>query len=148
MEKVKLEVAPLEKIENPIEVTEKMANFIDWCYGIGEEKIREMVRGRLAELKQFSEENARNIKDQDGFVWDPILEPNDGVDQWKHGGDCNLCRKNRYCQTQCRSNRLMKAIIHPFLYQKYIDENPEAAAKEVKDNLTPEKLLEMVGIHE
>jgi len=25
-------------------------------------------------------------------------------EQWKHGGDCSICRKVKYCTTNCKEN--------------------------------------------
>ena len=142
-EEVKTEV-----IEDELSVSPKMGRFIKWAESLGEEKLREMVRDKILELKEYSKDKPRGQRDKDGFVWDDALEPNDGHDQWKSGGDCNLCRKKKYCGTQCRPNKVMKRMITPFLYQIYLDENPEAAAEEVATSMTPEDVLKMVGIHE
>lgn len=33
-------------------------------------------------------------------------------EQWKHGGNCNLCRRNNYCSTPCTlRKRQDKAIL-------------------------------------
>ena len=148
MEEVKQNDVPLEQMEDSVTVTPKMASFIDWCYSLGEDKVREMVRGKILELKEESKDKPKGKRNKDGFVWDAALEPNDGKDQWKNGGDCNLCRKIKYCGTKCRANRLLKQITTPFLYQIYLDENPDAAAAEVATSMKPEDVLKMVGIHE
>lgn len=124
-----------------IEVTEKMAKFIEWANGLGEEEVRRRVREKLAELRDMP----KNTKDKDGFFWDVRLEPNDGSNQYKYGGDCNLCKRYSYCATQCGANKKLKEIMTPVLYQMYLDDNPEAAAAETAQRITPEDVLKMVG---
>ena len=133
--------------EKTIQVTEWMGDFVKWVYELGEDKVREVVRDHLKELKEHADKT-NNVKDSDGAQWDDALEPNDDVDQWKHGGDCNLCRKIDYCLTKCRPNKLLKKITTPLLYQMYLDENPEAAAKvatEQSKGMTPEQMLGQLG---
>ena len=130
--------------EMTVQVTETMADFVQWANDKGKDEIMKMVVDRLARLKEFND-TAPGQADVDGFKWDNVLEPNDGVDQWKHGGDCNKCRKASYCLTKCRPNKLLKRITTPFLYQAYLEEHPEAAAKEAKKSITPEDVLRMVN---
>ena len=130
--------------EETMQVTEAMADFIEWANEKGQDEVRRMVREHLAELKEKSEKS-KGAHNEDEPAWDKVLEPNDGVDQWKQGGDCNLCRKIDYCGTKCRANRLLKKIITPFLYNKYLEEHPEAAAKNMK-NLDTETLMKQAGV--
>lgn len=130
--------------EMTIQVTEQMGDFIGWANAKGQDEIMKMVSERLAKLKEFDKE-CPHMTDPDGFRWDDALEPNENVDQWKHGGDCNKCRKVNYCLTKCRANKLLKRITTPFLYQAYLEEHPEAAAKEAKKSITPEDVLKMVN---
>lgn len=130
--------------EIKIQVTENMAEFIEWAQSKGEDEIRRMIREYLAELKEQSEISKKS-RVNEGFKWDKALEPNDNNDQWKHGGDCNLCRKASYCLTKCRANKLLKKLTTPFLYQKYLDDNPEAAAKQMT-NTDPESLMKQLGV--
>lgn len=130
--------------EMTIQVTEQMGDFIGWANAKGQDEIMQMVSERLAKLKEFDRE-CPHMTDPDGFRWDDALEPNENVDQWKHGGDCNKCRKVNYCLTKCRANKLLKRITTPFLYQAYLEEHPEAAAKEAKKSITPEDVLKMVN---
>lgn len=130
--------------EMTIQVTEQMGDFIGWANAKGQDEIMQMVSERLAKLKEFDKECPHQT-DLDGFRWDDALEPNENVDQWKHGGDCNKCRKVNYCLTKCRANKLLKRITTPFLYQAYLEEHPEAAAKEAKKSITPEDVLKMVN---
>lgn len=132
-------------MENTIQVTEKMAAFVDWANGKGEDDVRKMIRDRLAMLKEECAKTA-NRTDSDGYKWDDALEPNDGVDQWKHGGDCNLCRKLSYCMTKCRANKLLKKITTPFLYEMYLQENPDVVAEEAAGTVTPEDMLKGLGV--
>ena len=132
-------------MENTVQVTEKMAAFVDWANEKGEDEVRKLIRDRLAMLKKESEKTSNHV-DSDGFKWDDALEPNDGVDQWKHGGDCNLCRKLSYCLTKCRANKLLKKITTPFLYECYIEEHPEVAAAEAAGSITPEQMLQQLGV--
>lgn len=132
-------------MEQTVQVTEQMADFIEWANTKGQEEITRMIRERLMRLKEH-DRDAPGIADDDGFKWDAAIEPNDGVEQWKHGGDCNKCRKASYCGTKCRANKLLKQITTPFLYQLYLDDCPEAAAKEVKRSMTPEDVLKMVNV--
>lgn len=129
--------------EVTIQVTEQMADFIGWANTKGQDEIRKMVREYLAEIKEKNETSGESRID-DGFKWDDALEPNDGVDQWKHGGDCNLCRKIKFCGTKCRANRLLKKITTPFLYQKYLEDNPEAVVKN-QQAINPEELAKQLG---
>jgi len=130
--------------ENEIQVSEQMAEFIKWAYDKGESEVRKMVRDHLAEMKAHAEATGNtHKKGEEG--WDDALEPNDGNDQWKHGGDCNLCRKVQYCKKKCRANKLLKRVTTPLLYQAYLDDVPEAAAKHAAgfDN---EKLMKQLGV--
>lgn len=127
-----------------ITVSEWMAEFIDWAMNKGEDETRQMIREHLAEIKK-EYETSKGSRIDSGFKWDKALEPNDGADQWKHGGDCNLCRKIDYCATKCRANKLLKKITTPFLYQKYLEENPDAAAKRVA-GMDPESLMKQLGV--
>lgn len=124
-----------------IEVTEKMGKLIDWVNGLGEEETRRRIRKKICELRDMP----KNTQDKDGFFWDIRLEPNDGSDQYRHGGDCNLCKRKEYCGTQCGANKALKKITTSLLYQMYMDENPEAAAEEAAKRITPQDVLNMVG---
>jgi len=130
--------------EVTVQVTEPMAAFIGWANLKGQDEIRKMIREKLAEIKEQNETSGESHVDE-GFKWDEALEPNDGLDQWKHGGDCNLCRKVNFCGTKCRANKLLKKITTPFLYQKYLDENPEAAARNVAA-MDPRELAKQLGV--
>lgn len=130
--------------EGTIQVTEKMGRFVDWANEKGQDEIMRMVRERLAMLKEESALK-NGMPDNEGFKWDDAMEPNEGNDQWKHGGDCNLCRRLEYCKTQCRANKLLKKITTPFLYDCYLKEHPEEAAKEAAKNLSPEDLAKLVN---
>ncbi len=132
-------------MSNTIQVTEKMAAFIEWAQTKCEEEIRELIRDRLAILKDECSKTHNHV-DSDGYKWDDALEPNDGNDQWKHGGDCNLCRKLPYCLTKCRPNKLLKKITTPFLYECYLQEHPEAAAAEASESITPDQVLQQLGV--
>ena len=124
-----------------IQVTEKMAKFIEWVDSIGEEEVRRRIREKIAELRDMPP----HLRDKDGLFWDIRLEPNDDGDQYRHGGDCNLCKRIKYCQTKCGANKALKKITTPYLYQMYLDENPEAAAQEAATKMTPDDVLKMVG---
>lgn len=132
-------------MDNTIRVTEKMAALIQWANDKGEDEVRRLLRERLAMLKEECALN-HGKPDSDGNKWDDALEPNDGNDQWKHGGDCNLCRKLKYCGTQCRANKLLKKVSTSFLYDCYLQDNPQELMKEAADGMTPEQLLNQMGI--
>ena len=132
-------------MEHTITVTEWMAEFLEWlAKNNTPEELRQKVRDHLAEIKQQWETSKDSHIDL-GYKWDPALEPNDGDDQWKRGGDCTLCRKVGYCLKKCRPNKLMKKITTPFLYNMYITEVPEAAAKQVA-GMDPETLMKQLGV--
>lgn len=131
-------------MEQTITVTEWMADFIEWAGTKTEDELRKLVRERLEEIKAQNETSQESHIDE-GYKWDIALEPNDGVDQWKHGGDCTLCRKASYCLTKCRANKLLKKITTPFLYNLYLTEVPEAAAKQVA-GMDPKELLKTMGV--
>lgn len=131
-------------MEQTITVTEWMAEFIEWAGTKTEDELRKLVRERLEEIKAQNETSQESHIDE-GYKWDKALEPNDGVDQWKHGGDCTLCRKASYCLTKCRANKLLKKITTPFLYNLYLTEVPEAAAKQVA-GMDPKELLKTMGV--
>lgn len=131
--------------EYTIQVTEQMADFIGWANVKGQDEIRRLIREHLADIKAKSEVSKESHVD-DGYKWDDALEPNDGVDQWKHGGDCNLCRKVNFCGAKCRANKLLKKITTPFLYQMYLDENPEAAAKAASGVFNTEEIMKQAGV--
>ena len=130
--------------EVTLQVNEWMADFIGWVNTKGINEVRDMIREHLAEIKKSNNTSGKSHVDE-GFKWDDALEPNDGVDQWKNGGDCNLCRKVKFCATQCRANKLLKKITTPFLYQRYLDENPEVAAKRQGLSIKPEDVAKMVN---
>ena len=122
-----------------IQVTEGMADFIGWAGALGQEKVNGMIREHLAEIRREFEEKGAMAKNG----WDPIIEPSDGNEQWKQGGDCNLCRRLGYCKKQCRANRELKKITTPFLYDEYLKDCPEAAAKQ-GIGMTAEDVVRMV----
>ena len=129
-------------MDNTITVKgERMAEFVKWVFSLGEDKLRSLVREKLEEISKIP----KNVRDKNGFFWDDRMTPNDNGDQYKQGGDCNLCKRKEYCGSQCPCNKLLKRVTMPFLYQLYLDENPEAAVREAAARLTPEQLLEMVG---
>lgn len=132
-------------MENTVQVTEKMAAFIEWAQSKGEEEVRKLIRDRLRMLKDECAKTSNHV-DSDGYKWDDALEPNDGNNQWKYGGDCNLCRKLPYCLTKCRPNKLLKKITTPFLYECYLQENPEAVAKEAAGSVTPDDVIKGLGV--
>ena len=111
--------------ERIVQVSERAAELIGWMNAKGIDEVRKMIREHLAALKEAAE---KNPAEKNG--WDPVLEPNDGVDQWKHGGDCNMCRKADYCVNKCRANKTLKKITTPMLTQAYLQENPDKIGKE------------------
>ena len=134
--------------EETLTLNDQMFGFFQWMLELGEEKTMEMIRGKIRELEEFDSQHP-GLATPDGYRWDPLLAMNDGPDQWHYGGDCNLCRKVKYCKTKCRANRLLKAVVTPFLYEQYLEASPDALAKEVTKaakNMTPEQLLEMAGV--
>ena len=133
-------------MQEQIEVTEKMAKFIKWVEGIGEDETRKRIREKLGEIKEMPAIERQKYN----FFWDIRLEPNDDPDQYHYGGDCNLCKRKKYCSTQCGANKVLKKITTPLLYQMYLDANPEAAAEEAAANvskMTPDDVLKMVGVN-
>ena len=130
--------------ERTVQVTEKMAKFIEWASGKGEDEIRRIIREHLTAMKEHAEKTGNTHKREE-TGWDEALEPNDGNEQWKNGGDCNLCRKIDYCINRCRANKLLKQVSTPLLYQAYLDENPEAAA-EAAAAITPENMVKQLGV--
>lgn len=71
-------------------------------------------------------------------------------DQWKSGGDCGQCRREKYCGTKCRANReyvkqmqdeaLQKAIdqiMRPFV-EKELKEEAEGTAEQEESILAKE----------
>ena len=124
-----------------IEVTEKMAKFIDWCNSLGEDEVHRRVREKIIEVADMPVEARIN----DGIRFDIRLMPNDEKDQYHNGGDCNLCKRKSYCGRQCGANKALKKVTTPFLYQMYLDENPEAAMEEAAKRITPDDVLKMVG---
>ena len=130
--------------EMTIQVTEQMAAFIGWANAKGEDEVRKMVREYLAEIKAQNETTKESTL-EDGYKWNDLLEPNDDADQWNHGGDCNLCRKADYCLKKCRANKLLKSVMTPFLYTKYLEETPEALARSM-GAASPEALMKQIGV--
>lgn len=130
--------------EITLQVSEKMAKFIEWARSKGQEELTRMIHERLAELKEWDAQN-HGMRDLSGAKWDQILEPSDSPEQWKQGGDCNRCRRLSYCLKKCRANKTLKKITTPFLYEQYMAEVPEAAAQAVA-GMTPEQVLDMMGI--
>lgn len=127
-----------------VQVPEWMADFIGWAEAKGQDSVRAMVREYVNKLRKENDVSQES-RITEGFKWDPVLEPNDDVDQWKHGGDCNLCRKIGYCMTKCRANKTLQRITTPFLYQQYLEENPDAAAKRKIEGIDPQTILNMVN---
>lgn len=131
--------------ETTVQVTEQMADFIGWANTKGQDEIRRLVREHLAKIKEKSEVTSESHVD-DGYKWDKALEPNDGNNQWKHGGDCNLCRKVNFCGTKCRANKLLKRITTPFLYNMYLEDCPEAAVKAASGGMNTEEVMKSLGV--
>lgn len=128
-----------------IQVTEKMAKFIEWAKEKGQDEITRLITERIEMLGKETQRRT-GFKDSDGFVWNDLLEQNDGVEQWKGGGDCNKCRRAKYCKKQCRANRYLKDITTKFLYDMYLMEHPEELAQEAANGLTPDDVLKMAGV--
>lgn len=128
-----------------IQVTEKMAKFIEWAKEKGRDEITRLITERIEMLGKETQRRT-GFKDSDGFVWNDLLEQNDGVEQWKGGGDCNKCRRVKYCKKQCRANRYLKDITTKFLYDMYLMEHPEELAQEAANGLTPDDVLKMAGV--
>lgn len=128
-----------------MDVNEKMAGFVSWVSGMDQKEIVDMVHEKLKEIKAECAKLPGKQKTAEGYSWDDALEINKGNDQWKHGGDCNFCRKQKYCGTECRANKLLKNIMTSFLYQKYLEASPEQMVKEVAAGMTPDEVLRMVG---
>lgn len=43
----------------------------------------------------------------------------DNNEQWKSGGDCSKCRRNKYCSKPCKENiRLKDRIIYDAILEK------------------------------
>lgn len=126
--------------EMTTQVSERTAELIGWANTKGIDEVRKMIREHLAALKEEAEKKP-DVKNG----WDPILEPNDGVNQWKYGGDCNLCRKVEYCVNKCRANKTLKKITTPLLVQAYLQEHPEAANKETLASSMREAILADAG---
>ena len=98
--------------ENEILVSERVAKLVDWANEKGQAAIQKMVRDCMESLRG------------DRF-WDIRMEPNDGPEQWKHGGDCLRCRRLGYCKKKCKANRLLKSFSTPYLWSQYLLEHPE-----------------------
>ena len=131
--------------EVTLQVKEWIADLIGWLNVQGEDKVRQMVRDRLTEIKADYDKSKKSRVD-DGYKWNDLLTPNDNDDQWKHGGDCNLCRKVKFCGRQCKANKLLKKITTPFLYQMYLEEHPEAVVKSRNIGISPEDVVKMVNM--
>lgn len=52
------------------------------------------------------------------------------MDSWKIGGDCSVCRREKYCHSQCRENKKRVAFIARQAYEEKIT---EIMAKNYKD---------------
>ena len=49
------------------------------------------------------------------------------TDQWKHGGNCNLCRRNGYCKKRCSEQKryvenMMRKLISQNAYVRAMRE--------------------------
>lgn len=54
-------------------------------------------------------------------------------EQWKSGGDCRACRRQKYCRTKCSANkRLMDVIIHEAIRKTKAGRLMEAARAEMR----------------
>ena len=54
-------------------------------------------------------------------------------DQWKSGGDCRVCRKQKYCHKPCSANkRLMDVVIHEAIRKTKAGQLMEAAKAEMR----------------
>lgn len=130
-------------VEQTVQVTEEMAAFIEWANQKGIDEVRKIIRDKIDDLRN-RQEKARYIPDEDGLIYDPLLEESDSTDQWKGGGDCNKCRRVNYCLKKCRANRLLKAISTPALYKVYLAEHPEVIAKGIAHSIKAEDVARMV----
>ena len=128
-----------------VQVTEQMADFINWANTKGQDEIRRLIREHLAKIKEDNEKS-KESRVNDGYEWDDALEPNDGDKQWKNGGDCNLCRKASYCGAKCRANKLLKKITTPYLYNLYLEDCPEAAVKAASGGMNTEEVMKNLGV--
>lgn len=66
------------------------------------------------ETKDISEalKNAMRDGNNDTPAQDLVVEDrvNDSPEQWKGGGQCDKCRREKYCGTECKARRLRKAL--------------------------------------
>jgi len=54
------------------------------------------------------------------------------TDQWKHGGNCNLCRRSGYCKKRCSEQKrymenMMRKLIAQNAYVRAVRETLKAA---------------------
>lgn len=55
----------------------------------------------------------------------PVLDlkmHTESEDQWKHGGDCNKCRRKKYCGTPCKaSGERNQALLHKAFAEAFMN---------------------------
>lgn len=62
------------------------------------------------EAKEISEALKNAMRDGNSNT--PVQEPvgSDSPEQWKGGGQCDKCRRGKYCGTECKARRMRKAL--------------------------------------
>lgn len=63
---------------------------------------------------------------------------NEGTDQWKSGGNCNVCRRASYCKTRCSEHkryveRAIRKMIAESRMGQMIEAVHQAAGSEYSD---------------
>lgn len=55
----------------------------------------------------------------------------DGNDQWKHGGNCNHCRRAKYCKKECSAHkRFMQYVVRQLIANKMAEGLAKAKTEE------------------
>lgn len=49
------------------------------------------------------------------------------TDQWKHGGNCNVCRRSRYCKKRCNEHkRFVQRAVQQMIAESRLGQMMEA----------------------
>lgn len=71
-------------------------------------------------------------------------------EQWKSGGNCNQCRKTKYCKTRCTQNKkLAKKLAEEALWKAFNNQAPVKVFKQMEETVGKEsEVLSNMGILE
>lgn len=90
--------------------------------------------------KNAAQDGNNNIPAQDLVGEDRVGSDraNVGSEQWKSGGDCGACRREKYCGTPCRASKIRRQIEASGMVQRMLEEMMKAKSVNAPGEMTVE----------